>query len=845
MQAPNPPEMVEGNRPQTFAGNYSGAGNLPDEMTGPDGALRPHWQGFVAMLDDLGSDELRRRWDHARRLIHENGVTHNIYGDPDGLDRPWSLDPIPLLIPAAEWNMVADGLAQRARLFDRLMADLYGPAVTVFEGLIPAELVWANPGFLRACHGTKLPQERWLHIYAADLVRATDGHYQVLGDRAQAPSGAGYTLENRIVLSRTLPSVFRQCNVARLAPYFAALRDSLASLAPGNPDAPRVVLLTPGPYNETYFEHSYLARYLGYSLVQGNDLTVRDANVYLKTLGGLKRVDVILRRVDDDYCDPLELFADSYLGVPGLVQAVREGNVAVANALGSGVLQTPGFLPFLPVLCRRLLGEELKLASVPTWWCGQEKELNYVLENLSRMVIKSAYPTRGEDPVFGQSLTQEQIGELAAKIRSRPGQYVAQEQVMSCTTPALTDGWLQPRRFVVRAFLAANEDSYTVMPGALTRITQSNDSLVVSLQRGGGSKDTWVLTEGPVAPVSLLPSAGQPVPLRRESGDLPSRTADDLFWLGRFVERAEGQARLARGTLNRAIDQSGTDNTRAIRALTAAWPQGPLPCDGVGLGREFVQGVLGDFQGSGLRGTIAYVHGLARTLRNRASADVWRILLEIHIAASNFQIDPGEPTAGLAELLDSLVASFAGFVGLAGDSMTRGQAWRFLDLGRRLERVVFMARLLRDTLVEPGTDPVLLEALLEIADSNLTYRRRYFTHLETHAVADLLLADETNPRAVAFQLAAIDQHLATLPRNTADPTSNQDQKLVLKMRTAIQLCDLVELCAVPEGCDRRGLGALLFETLEQIRLLSDAIANLYFSHTDMSRKLGEVSEEPM
>jgi uncharacterized circularly permuted ATP-grasp superfamily protein/uncharacterized alpha-E superfamily protein len=843
MQAPNPTDIADRNGRGGFAENYAPNSARRDEMAGPDGLLRPHWQGFVSMLDELGPDELGRRWDHARRLIHENGVTHNIYGDPNGLDRPWSLDPIPFLIPPAEWNAVGEGLRQRARLLDRLMADLYGPADTVFEGLLPPELVWANPGFLRACHRTKLPHDRWLHVYAADLVRTPDGPYQVLSDRAQAPSGAGYTLENRIVLSRTLPNVFRQCNVERLAPYFGALRGSLASLTPSNHDAPRVVLLTPGPFNETYFEHSYLARYLGYSLVQGNDLTVRDANVYLKTLGGLKRVDVILRRVDDDYCDPLELYADSYLGVPGLLQAIREGNVAVANALGSGVLQTPGFLPFLPALCRRLLGEELKLPSVPTWWCGQDAELNYVLENLPRMVVKSAYPTRGEDPVFGQMLTQQQLAELAGKIKSRPTQYVAQEQVMSCTTPALIDGQLQPRRFVVRAFLAAHEDSYTVMSGGLTRITQSDDSLVVSLQRGGGSKDTWILSDGPVAPVTLLPSLGQPVPLSRGGGDLPSRIADDLFWLGRFVERADAQVRLARGTLNRAIDQGGTDNTHAIRVLTAAWPQGPLPWNGASLSREFVQGVLGDFQGSGLRGTIACLHGLARILRNRASADAWRILREIHNAVSDFQIDPGEPTAGLAELLDGLVASLAGFVGLAADSMARGQAWRFLDMGRRVERVAFVARLLRDTLVEPGADPVLLEAVLEIADSKLTYRRRYFTHLETHAVVDLLLADETNPRAVAFQLGIVDQHLATLPHNTADPGHNQDQRLLLKLRTPIQLCDLVETCSVPEGCRRVRLEALLSETLEQTGFLSDAIANLYFSHTDVSRKLGDIAQE--
>ncbi|MGE0406792.1 MAG: circularly permuted type 2 ATP-grasp protein [Candidatus Korobacteraceae bacterium] len=849
MQAPNPPGVVDTRRPlslaRSYAENCAAHPARPDEMAALDGSLRPHWRQFVSMLDDLGSDELRRRWDHARRLIHDNGVTHNVYGDPEGLDRPWSLDLIPLLIPSIEWNQVAAGLTQRALLLDRLMADLYGPAETIFRGLLPPELVWANPGFLRACHGINLPRGRWLHVYAADLVRTTGGQYQVLADRTQAPSGAGYTLENRIVLSQTLPGIFRHCNVERLAPYFASLRESLAALAPASHDSPRVVLLTPGPYNETYFEHSYLARYLGYFLVQGNDLTVRDAKVYLKTLGGLKPVDVILRRVDDNYCDPLELFADSYLGVPGLLQAVRDGNVAVANALGSGVLQTPGFLPFLPSLCRHLLGEDLKLHSVPTWWCGQQAELSYVLANLPRLVVKSAYPTPGEDPIFGHSLTREQLAELSARIQASPSKYVAQEQVMAGTTPALVDGQPHPRRFVVRAFLAAQQDSYTVMSGALTRITHAEDSLLVSLQRGGGSKDTWVLSDAPVAPVTLLPEAGKPAALSRGGGDLPSRIADDLFWLGRFVERAEAQVRLARGILNQATDQSGTDNRHAIAVLTAAWPQGPLPWDGTSLGLEFAQGVLGDFQGNGLRGTVACVHGLARILRSRTSSDAWRILREIHMRVTNFHINPNEPTAELADLLDTLVASFAGFVGLASDSMVRGQAWKFLDIGRRIERVAFVTQLLRDTLVEPVGDPMLLEAVLEIADSQLTYRRRYFTRLETHAVVDLLLADETNPRAAAFQLVAVEQHLATLPRDTTDPSRNVDQRRVLKLRTSIQLCDLLELCATPEGQRRTGLENLLREVLEQISLLSDAIANLYFSHTDVSTRLGESTQETM
>jgi uncharacterized alpha-E superfamily protein len=537
------------------------------------------------------------------------------------------------------------------------------------------------------------------------------------------------------------------------------------------------------------------------------------------------------------------LFAPSHLGVAGLLQAIRLGNVAVANALGAGLLQAPGFLPFLPAICRRLLDEELKLPSVPTWWCGQPSELRYVLDHLPEMVIKSAYPTRGEDPIFGPSLTRDEAMELSEKIKARPERYVAQQQAMCCTTPALIEDQLQPRRFVVRSYLAAEGDSYAVMQGALTRITQSQDTLVVTLQRGGGNKDTWILSDKPVSQVTLLPGSGLPVTLNRGGEDLPSRVADDLFWLGRCVERAESQVRLARVTFARIIDQSGAENRHAIQVLTATWPEKITLGDGQDLALQFISGVLGDIDSGGLRSVISYIHGLARVLRDRISLDAWRILQEAHRAISTFEFREMDPSVNVPELLDSLIETFAAFVGLASDSMTRGLAWKFLDIGRRIERAAFVVRLLRDTLVDPGEDASLLEAVLEVTDSSLTYRRRYLTHLETHAVADLLLADETNPRAVAFQLALIQEQLGALPRDTARPKTSLDRRLVLKMRTAIQLADLVELCVVPAGQRRNGLHALLSDILDQTCLLSDAIARLYFSHAEISRELNDSREE--
>ncbi len=826
--------------PTGFAEGYAPLADICDEMVEPDGSLRPHWRSYVSALDDLGNDEVAKRWEQARRLIHENGVTHNVYGTPNGLDRPWSLDFVPLLIQADEWRTVSIALEQRAKLLDLLLADLYGDAQMVAEGLIPSELVYANPAFLRPCHGIELPHDRHLHLYGADIVRGPGGAFQVLSDRTQAPSGAGYTLESRIVLSRVLPTVFRNLNVNRLAPFFASLRQTLASLAPASRENPRIVILTPGPYNETYFEHAYLSRYLGYTLVQGNDLTVRDATVYLKTLGGLQRVDVILRRVDDDFCDPLELFPHSFLGVPGLLECVREGNVAVANSLGSGVLQGPAFLPFLPALCRKLLDEDLKMASVPTWWCGQESDREHVLANLHKLVIKHAYPTRGADPIFGDDLSADDLQTLREKILHRPADYVAQEPAMNCTAPSLPHGKAQPRRFVIRAYLAANTNgSFVTMPGGLTRITDSPDSHVVSLQKGGGSKDTWILADGPVPEISLLPAIGGPIALSRGGSDLPSRIADDLFWLGRYMQRVESIAREARSAYNRLVDMSNPDSSRTAELLASevlGKRVAHASLDGK-LERELTVGVFGRSKNFTLRSTVEGVHSLARVLRDRISVDAWRILQAIQRDVERFEPNLSDPVASVLEMLNKLVVSVAAFGGLTMDSMTRGQAWRFLDLGHRIERATSTTRLLRSTLTRPSDDNVaLLDSVLEIADSSLTYRRRYFTHLEVPAVVDLLLADEDNPRAVAFQIAAIQEHLLKLPREVHHPHRDADRLLALRLRTTLQLADVQQACK-PVDDARPGLTSLLNDTLDALAGISDRVGQVYFSHAEIPQHL--------
>jgi len=839
MHPPIPPEITNNDPEQTpgISDTYAVPHDLRDEMVDLSGELRPHWTQCVSMLNELGTAKLERCRENARRTIHENGVTHNVTGDPNGLDRPWDLDLIPLLIAPQEWSAVSEGLIQRARLLDLLLADIYGPKRAILDGLLPPELVWGNTAFLRACHSVPVPGNRRLYLYAADLVRTQQGDFQVLSDRTQAPSGAGYLLENRIAVLKSIPEIFNAYHVERLAPFFVALRDSLLSSCPRR--NPRIVLLTPGPYNETYFEHSYLAQYLGYSLVQGNDLTVRDEMVYLKTVGGLQRVDVILRRVDDDFCDNLELFADSYLGVPGLLHAVRQGNVTVANSLGTGVLQAPGFLPFLPALCRAFLGEELKLPSVPTWWCGQRKELQYVLEHLPDMVIKSAYPTRGADPVFGYELPEKQLSELADAMKSHPEQYVAQSPAMSCTTPAFSEHEVQPRRFVLRSYLVSRDDSYMVMNGGLTRITPSVDSVLVSLQRGGGSKDTWVLSDAPVPPVTLLANGSQPVPHSRGTGDLPSMIADNLFWLGRYVERTEGKVLLARTALRRFVEGSGREDSQAAKII-ATWCQpGGNFSDGPEFVRGLVQYVRDEEEGLGMRDAFLQIQSLTRVLRDRFPADAYRVLQEGYQNLFDRASDEDRSPEQAMRLLDGVVTGLAAFCGLATDSMMGSQAWRFYDMGRRLEGAMLTLRLLRNIILHPSDDRALLEAVLEITESAFPYRRRYLTRLERLAAVDLLLVEENNPRSVAFQLAAVAEHLNALPRGSESPDlhDNRDQQLLGAVRSLIKEEEST-MRQNPAGGQHEALAQFLSDVLDHVLKLSDAIAHVYFSHVTVSLSRG-------
>src|SRR5271155_1479270 len=679
-------------------------GDAYDELSADGVTPRPHWAHLMESLQAIGPEELGRRWARAERRIRENGMTYNIYGDPLGASRAWQIDVIPLLIAADEWRYIEAGIIQRAQLLNLLLEDLYGTQKLVSQGHFPAALLYANPAFLRPLVGVRVPAHSYLHMLAVDLARSPDGQWWVLADRTQAPSGSGYALENRTIVSDVLPDLFRTSNVLRLAPFFRAQREALISLT--ECDNPRIVLLTPGPYNETYFEHSYISRYLGFTLVEGADLTVRDRCVYLKTVDGLEQVDVILRRVDDSFCDPLELRSDSLLGVPGLVDAIVAGNVKVANALGSGLIETAAIMPFLPGLSMQLLGEKLKLPSVATWWCGQDYALDWVLDHLDSVVVKPAFPSRGMEPVFGAELPHAEKDKFAEQLRARPHEYVAQEQVALSTAPVWDNGRLSSRSVVLRTYVLNTGSGWTAIPGGLVRVAEAEGS-VVSMQRGGHSKDAWVLWDSPVDTFSMRRPRNEPVELRRVSRVVPSSVADNAFWLGRYVERAECIARILRAEIPRVRRAEGAELlclSRLHKCLESRHSKLPKPKHrrptSLELEQEMVSLMTDAKRPDSLTCTMEEVSRIGGNIRERLSADMIFLIGKMR---DSIRIADGTPFVEYPALLTDCLELLSAFSGMERENINRGLGWLFMTIGRRLERAIFLTRQLRE-ITTPLTD---------------------------------------------------------------------------------------------------------------------------------------------
>ncbi|CAN1595878.1 circularly permuted type 2 ATP-grasp protein [Pseudomonas sp. B21-028] len=803
------------------------------ELLDDSGAVRPHWRRLFDQLQRSTPAQLMQRQALLARQIQENGVTYNVYADPKGADRPWELDLLPHVIDAREWKQLSAGIAQRARLLNAVLADLYGPQRLISEGLLPAELVFGHNNFLWPCQGISPPEGIFLHLYAVDLARTPDGRWWVTADRTQAPSGAGYALENRMIVSRAFPDLYRDLKVQHLSGFFRTLQETLARQAPSDGEPPLVVLLTPGRFNESYFEHLYLARQLGYPLVEGGDLTVRDATVYLKTLSGLRRVHAIMRRLDDDFCDPLELRTDSALGVPGLLEAVRQGRVLVANALGSGMLESPGLLGFLPKICQFLFGEDLLLPSIATWWCGEPPVLAQALEKLPQLLIKPAFPSQSFKPVFGRDLSQEQRGRLAARIQARPYAYVAQELAQLSQAPVwqAEDGLLQPRAIGMRVYAVSGEDDYRVLPGGLTRVAAEADAEVVSMQRGGASKDTWVL--GEQAPGSELWKTQRTVgvhDLVRRDPYLPSRVVENLFWFGRYCERCDDSARLLRIMLARYVD--GDDPQALKSAVSLGESLMLLPEEGE-LPERLLAALLGDDWSFSLRSNLQRLQWAASQVRGKLSRENWQALVELQREA--LELETGEADFGeLLDFLNRLVMSLAALSGFALDDMTRDEGWRFLVIGRRLERLQFLSSSLAAFLRgEAAFDQAGLEWLLELGNSSITYRSRYLAVAQLIPVLDLLLLDEQNPHAVLFQLKLVTRTLKRLNDDFGAPRETALPELVTRLSRFDLRClenPLFGEASLRAALD--GLADLLQEVADVSGQVSDRLALRHFAHVD-------------
>ncbi|MBI5619326.1 MAG: circularly permuted type 2 ATP-grasp protein [Gammaproteobacteria bacterium] len=807
-----------------------------DELRGGAGpGLTPPWRRFFGVLGAEGLSGLDERVEAVTRQVRENGITYNVYADANGPARPWSLDLLPLILEAEDWARIEAGIVQRTTLLNALLADLYGPQQMLHAGLLPPALTLGHPGYLRPLHGYAPPGGVHLHLAAFDLARGPDGRWWVVSQRTQAPSGLGYLLENRLAISRQFPEAFRELRVQHLASSYRALLDSLFALSPGSRDS-RVVLLTPGPYNETYFEHAYLARYLGLTLVEGSDLTVRGDQVYMKTLHGLERVHVILRRLDDDYCDPLELRADSTLGVPGLLGAMRAGQVLIANSLGSAFLESPAVHGFLPAICERLLDAPLALPSLATWWCGEEAAAAQALDRLDGLVVKPTSGRRNFEPWLGPGRDAAAIAAMRAKIAADPDAYTAQSYLPLAQTPTWRRGELRPRPGMLRVFaVACPGGGYRILPGGLTRIAMS-DEPIVSMQRGGTSADTWVIAAGEVDAFSLLPERLKPEDLANKRRTVSSRAAENLFWLGRYAERAENTVRIARlvlATLNGDVDLS----TRIREAIGRIAAQNNLvpatsPAASKVASRAFERNLIAGLVDAEHAASVAFtLHALERTagqIRDRLAPEHWSLVLgaiaELRTLRPGRRDGQDGTAADALPMLDRLSTLLVAITGMQADRMTRDDGWRLLTVGRQLERLITLARAL-GTLFESGA--VQLDTGFGLAlhafDSTITYRALYQNHREIIALIDLLVVDTENPRSLACTVGTLRALLPKLP-----PVAGAEDCVALL--PGPRRFDLAAL-NVRAGDGRYGaLEALLGEIGGAAFLISDAIEQRYFSH---------------
>ncbi len=820
-----------------------------DEIKDADGKIKPHWQQLFSTLEKLGLEELNARCTGIISKLRENGVTYNIYeSSADGHNRPWKLDPIPFLLHEKEWELISKGLIQRAKLMDAIYQDIYGPQRLIKDGILPPHVVYGNYGFFRSCYDVKLPSKNQLIIYATDFARGPDQRMWVLDSRTQSPSGSGYALENRSVISKFLPELTEGMTLNRLAPFFNTLQQSILNLSKTGKGQPNIVYLTPGPHTETYFEHTYLASYLGYTLVQGDDLMVRDNKVWLKSITGLEQVDVIIRRIDDEYADPLELREDSRLGVPGLLKAIRSGNVVVLNPPGSSVLENNALLPFMSSACEYFFGEKLLMPNIATWWCGQKRELDYVMENLHKLIIKKANRNERYRSIFARTLSPAELEKLRKEILEKPADYVAQQESQLSTTPSFVDGKIEPRFAAMRAFLVSDGEEYHVLKGGLTRSSAASDRFVISNQLGGISKDTWIVGDKDTQPKEKLVVAS--TDSFKHQTSLPSRSAENLFWAGRYCERSMTTTKWIKilfNTLHDNVTLGGSPKSQHITVLLQALTHLTLSYPGFleeslceNPYEEILQltsqltksGSLAAALQSFLRGVISvndkWNHDTRRNI-NAIEDSLWELK---GLQTSN----PNTIQRGLDRLQTRLFA----FYGVIAESHPRDAAFYLFESGKLIERILAKISVLRTGLSTQNDFPVekeVMEAILINHHLLVYYRQLYKSHISIETVLDMVILDEKLPYSLTSLLSQLFDYISKLP-NYKDPERlSTAAKFVLEASTKIKLAKIEELVLSDEDAYRLHLDKLLSELYDLISSVTASLTNQYFTHTTMQHSL--------
>lgn len=814
-----------------------------DALISANGDVRRRWAPLLGALQGLGPEALSLRADEIQHLLYDNGVTFDQSADDGGAVRQWRLDPLPLVVSPREWQFLERALCQRSRLLAVLLKDLYGPRRTVEEGILPADALYANPGFLLACDGLLGEHDPGISLHAVDLTRDAQGHWHVLADHLQAPSGMGFALENRIVMARVLPDLYRNAPLKRLAGFLGRQHHSLAALSRLNLDHPTIALLAPGPDHDSYFEHAYLANYLNLALVEGGDLVVRDARVWMRTLGGLKPVDVVLRQIGDAWSDPLELRGDSVIGVPGLLQAIRAAGVGVTNPPGVGALEYPLIATYLPQLCERLLGESLLIAGGERHWCGRGDGLAWALGEFDSLHFQRL---DGDMPLLDPARLDADAREaLRHAIVAEPSCYVASRPLRGATAPFLTQDCtaLVPSTFNLRCFTQASFDEalrfsgFEAMPGGLA--WQGEPGLAMHASQC--VKDLWVKADSPQPHVSRLRRSSQPFAVTRDGMDLPSRVADGLLWLGRYGERLDGRSRLLREALYRLMDQdqegladATLEDLLHLLELEGAEPE--APGERFLAHRERLMALFQEGQAGSLPELISRMIHNGRAVRVHLGDDAWRVFNQLRQEAA--RLPYLGPVHG-RRAVETLMTQLAAFFGFCNETMPHHYGWRFMDIGRFLERAMATLTLLRYALIgSTHAGEALWDVVLATTDNATAYRRRYRSELHPAAILDLLLFDEGNPRSVGYMFKRLERQIDHLPQPNDTPYRSSEARLLIQARSALHLADLETLARVDEDtASRAALAALLDDVSAPLAALSQAIEHSHFSHVEAPRQL--------